>query len=113
MVDLPSAAGLRLGCTPDGVPQLVDIASGKIVRFEAMQVPGRGWSVARIVGSRRTGRSIERAPEFAGVDGYTMQQAQTAAQNHMRAVVGFLSPEYQKRLELQRLREDVARVLRR
>ena len=53
--------------------------SHSMIRFEAVRVPSRGWTVAKITGSKRTGRTIERAPGFEDVDSYTLHQAQAAA----------------------------------
>lgn len=52
-------------------------SAGRTVRFEAHQVPGRGWTVAQVVGSKRTGRTTTPVPGYA--DTYTLQQAQAAA----------------------------------
>ncbi len=65
-------------------PCIVDADSGKPVRFEAHQVPGKGWTVAKVTGSKRTGRTIERAERFETFDSYTMHQAQMAAENLTR-----------------------------
>lgn len=65
-------------------PHIVDADSGKQVRFEAHQVPGKGWTVAKVTGSRRTGRTIEVAENFKTIDSYTMHQAQMAAENLTR-----------------------------
>jgi hypothetical protein len=65
-------------------PCLVDTESGKLVRFEPMKVPGKGWTVAKVTGSLRTGRTIERAEGFENHDGYTLAQAQSAANNLTR-----------------------------
>lgn len=65
-------------------PCIVDADSGKPVRFEAHQVPGKGWTVAKVTGSKRTGRTIEAAEGFETIDSYTMHQAQMAAENLTR-----------------------------
>lgn len=49
------------------------------VRFIAQRVPGKGWTVAKVTGSKRTGRTIERAPGFETLDTYYLDQAQAAA----------------------------------
>lgn len=57
------------------------------VRFEPVVVPGKGWSVAKVTGSKRTGRTIERAEGFETSDSYTLQQAQMAADNLTRDMI--------------------------
>lgn len=52
-------------------------SAGRTVRFEAHQVPGRGWTVAQVVGSRRAGRTTTPVPGYTNT--YTLQQAQAAA----------------------------------
>ena len=54
------------------------------VRFTPVQVPSKGWSVAKITGSKRTGRTIERAPGFEYCEHYTLAQAQDAAYSAQR-----------------------------
>ena len=51
------------------------------VRLEPVQIPGKGWSVAMVVGSRKTGRTITRAEGFETFENYTLAQAQMAAEN--------------------------------
>jgi len=53
----------------------------KIVRFAPKQVPGEGWTVVMVVGSKRTGREEFRT-EFPNT--YTMHQAQIAAESAAR-----------------------------
>ena len=65
-------------------PIIADVTTGKRVRFEPVQIPGKGWSVAKVTGSKRTGRTIERAEGFEGIDSYTMNQAQVAAESLTR-----------------------------
>lgn len=55
-----------------------------MIRYTAKRVPGKGWTVAKITGSKRTGRTIERARGFEGIENYTLAQAQIAAQNTQR-----------------------------
>ncbi len=50
-----------------------------LVRFEAARVPGKGWTVVEVTGSRRTGRAVRRAPGFEAIEDYTLHQAQAAA----------------------------------
>lgn len=59
------------------------------IRYVALRVPGKGWTVGKVTGSKRTGRTIEREAEFAEIDSYTMHQAQLAARNHGRAMFRF------------------------
>lgn len=54
------------------------------VRFVAQRVPGKGWTVAKVTGSKRTGRTIERAPGFEFIDSYYLDQAQLAADSAQR-----------------------------
>ncbi|MGH9697944.1 MAG: hypothetical protein ACRD5R_05140 [Candidatus Acidiferrales bacterium] len=68
----------------DHTSVLADAATGKRVRFEPIRVPGKDWSVAKVVGSKRTGRIIERAEGFERAEGYTLAQAQVAAENLAR-----------------------------
>jgi len=92
--------------------QLVDKATGKPARFQAARVPGKGWSVALVIGSLRTGRTIERAQGFESANHYTMHQAQLAAENAGRdtymAVSALQKPfathsqEKQPELEMER-----------
>lgn len=65
-------------------PCIIDVDSGKLVRFEAHQVSGKGWTVAKVTGIKRTGRTVERAEGFEAIDSYTMHQAQMAAENLTR-----------------------------
>lgn len=67
-------------------PILVDADTGKRVHFEAVQVPGKGWTVAKAIGSKKTGRTIERAEGFESIEDYTMHQAQQVAAALTRAV---------------------------
>lgn len=50
-----------------------------MVKFRAARVPGKGWTVVKIFGTKRTGRVIERAPGFENLENYTLAQAQVAA----------------------------------
>jgi len=77
---------LSLGRARDSYrrPCLIDKASGKIVRFEPVLIPGKGWTVAKVVGSAKTGRTSETVPEFTNT--YTLAQAQLAASNFSRDV---------------------------
>ena len=74
-------------------PILADAESGKRVHFKPVQVPGKGWSVAKVTGSKRTGRSIERAEGFENSETYTLHQAQMAAENMERDTFRFLVQE--------------------
>lgn len=65
-------------------PMIADATTGKRVRFEPMQVSGKGWTVAKVTGSKKTGRTIEVAEGFESCDSYTLAQAQVAAENHTR-----------------------------
>lgn len=65
-------------------PYLADSATGKRVIFRAENVPGKGWTVARVVGSKKEGRMIERAAGFENIDNYSLAQAQIAAENMQR-----------------------------
>ena len=56
------------------------------VRFEPVQISGKGWSVAMVVGSRKTGRTITRAEGFESIGNYTLAQAQMAAENTYRDI---------------------------
>ncbi len=58
-----------------------------MIRFEPMRVPGKGWTVAKITGSKKTGRTIERAPGFEEIESYTLAQASVAAESAKRDVV--------------------------
>jgi hypothetical protein len=51
------------------------------IRFAPKQISGRGWTVVRIIGSKRTGRT-EHPCGFG--DTYTLAQAQVVAQNAQR-----------------------------
>lgn len=54
----------------------------KTVRFWPVEVPGKGWSVAMVTGTKKTGRTVER---IAGLcDAYTMHQAQMVADSMRR-----------------------------
>lgn len=50
-----------------------------MVRFQAERVLGKGWTVVKITGTKRTGRTIERAQGFESLENYTLAQAQVAA----------------------------------
>jgi len=65
-------------------PCLVDKTSGKSVRFEPMQVPGKGWTVAMTVSSLKAGRTSAPVQDFGS--SYTLAQAQLAASNLSRDV---------------------------
>lgn len=90
--DIISTSGLKIIAGADcyGTPTLVDAATGKTVRFQAARVEGRGWTVVKVTGSKRTGRTAVRADGFEGSDSYTMHQAVAAAaalkSDTMRAV---------------------------
>jgi len=58
-------------------PIIADEATGKRVRFVAHQVPSQGWTVAKVIGSRKQGRTIEPVSGYCTT--YTMHQAATAA----------------------------------
>ena len=45
-------------------------------RLEPGHVPGKGWTVVRVTGGRRTGRTLERTD---APDTYTLAQAQACA----------------------------------
>jgi hypothetical protein len=64
---------------------LYDIESGKLLRFEPMQVKGRGWTVAKVIGSLKTGRTIEIEEDFRDCN-YTLHQAQMACENYRRGL---------------------------
>lgn len=49
----------------------------KQIRYTAQQVNGKGWTVVKVTGSKRTGRTIERVEGYT--DAYTMHQAYAAA----------------------------------
>lgn len=66
-------------------PKLIDSSTGQLVRFEPHHVVGGGWTVAKIIGSRKTGRLIEIVGDFEGCS-YTLAQAQVAAENHTHDV---------------------------
>ena len=87
MNNLKIAAGTDFYKTPC----IVDADNGKLVRFEAREVPGKGWTVAKVTGSKRTGRTIEVAEGFESIDSYTMHQAQMAADNLTRDMFYTLS----------------------
>ena len=53
----------------------------KPIRFEPQQVPGRGWTVVKITGSKRTGREIIKTD---APDTYTLAQAQSCASSMTR-----------------------------
>lgn len=53
------------------------------MRYIAQNVPGKGWTVA-IVRKTDSGRVVERAPGFDGINTYTLAQAQLAADNAQR-----------------------------
>jgi hypothetical protein len=65
-------------------PYLADAETGKRVVFTPLRVEGRGWTVAKRVGSKRTGRTESVAEGFEGMEGYTLAQAQVAANNMQR-----------------------------
>lgn len=71
---------LKIAAGPNGTPALFT-ADGKIVRFDPHQVPGKGWAVAKIIGSEKTGKTIE----IDGSSNYTLEQAQAAAARATRA----------------------------
>jgi hypothetical protein len=56
----------------------------KMVRFEAHQINGKGWTVAKIVGSKKTGRTIEIADGFQDIIYASMHQACIAAEMFSR-----------------------------
>jgi hypothetical protein len=64
--------------------ELVD-DEGRLIRFSEFQVPGRGWTVVKTTGTRKTGRFIEVLKDFEDSN-YTMHQAQVAAENRGRDV---------------------------
>ena len=47
--------------------------------YRAARVPGKGWTVEQVTGSKKTGRVIERAPGFETLETYTLAQAQVCA----------------------------------
>jgi hypothetical protein len=47
------------------------------VRYCAHEVPGKGWTVAKVTGTKKTGKTVEPVPGYT--DTYTMHQAQMAA----------------------------------
>lgn len=67
-------------------PIIADIETGKRVRFEPLQIAGKGWTVAKVMGSNKSGKTIAIADDFINIDGYTLAQAQVAAENHTRYV---------------------------
>ena len=58
-----------------------------MVRFQASRVPGKGWTVVKITGTKSTGRIIERAYGFENLENYTLAQAQVAADAARRSFV--------------------------
>jgi len=69
---------------------LVDAENGIPVRYEAIEVPGEGWSVARVTGSNRTSKTIERALGFEGRPPYNKTQAQWVARVRERALFRYI-----------------------
>jgi len=69
---------------------IADVETGKRVRFEPLQICGKGWTVAKVTGSKKSGRLIEVADEFREIDGYTLAQAGFAAETHTRHVFNVL-----------------------
>lgn len=67
-------------------PIFADLGTGKRVKFEPLQIHGKGWTVAKVVGSNKSGKTIEFAEGFEGCDAYTLAQAQVAASNRTRDV---------------------------
>jgi hypothetical protein len=58
-----------------------------MTRFDIKQ-SNKGWTVVIVTGSKKTGRTIQVAPEFADWFG-TMHQAQMAATNANRDAARF------------------------
>lgn len=71
-------------------PMIADLQTGKRVRFEPLQIFGKGWTVAKVTGSKKTGRTVEVVEDFREINTYTMAQARVAAENHTRHVFSVL-----------------------
>lgn len=61
----------------NGCSAAINAENGRLVRFSAKQVPGKGWTVVRVEGSKKQGHEEFSATEF---DDYTMHQAQATAE---------------------------------
>jgi hypothetical protein len=71
---------------------IVDATSGEIVHFQPVQVPGKGWTVAKMTSGKHTGRTIERAEGFEGIESYSMDQALIAVEHLTRETIRALMP---------------------
>lgn len=62
-----------------GFPYIVDSNTGLPVRYMAALFEGAGWTVVKVLGSRRTNRIVKRIEGM--YNQYTMHQAQIVASN--------------------------------
>lgn len=72
---------LFIKTTQGGTQHCLVNAGGKQVRFAPKLISGKGWTVVRVIGSKKTGRAEEKITDF---DIYTLAQAELYAQNATR-----------------------------
>jgi len=70
---------------------IVDVDSGEDVYFWPVEVPGKGWSVAMVMGTKRTGKTIERAKGFDEIEDLTWDDALVAVDNLTRETIRTLN----------------------